>query len=215
MLDLDETLVHFVSKEKKFKLRPGCIQFLKDMSQLFEVIIFTAAAKDYADFILNYLDKENHLISHRLYRQNCIFSDGIYIKDLTLLGRDLSKTIIVDNIRDNFERQPFNGIEILTWLQDPMDRELYKLSIFLKNLISKEVKDVREFIKSYQHERWMNTTPSKREYLAAKKSLSQQQQHQDEVNNLSPIRTSTKAERYSGTPHRINIQTSNLKIAGP
>jgi len=25
VLDLDETLVHFISKEKKFKLRPGCI----------------------------------------------------------------------------------------------------------------------------------------------------------------------------------------------
>ena len=25
VLDLDETLVHFVAKEKKFKLRPGCI----------------------------------------------------------------------------------------------------------------------------------------------------------------------------------------------
>lgn len=25
VLDLDETLVHFVAKEKKFKLRPGCV----------------------------------------------------------------------------------------------------------------------------------------------------------------------------------------------
>ena len=25
VLDLDETLVHFISREKKFKLRPGCI----------------------------------------------------------------------------------------------------------------------------------------------------------------------------------------------
>lgn len=68
VLDLDETLVHFVAKEKKFKLRPGCIQFLKDMSKIFEVVIFTAAAQDYADFILNYIEKENHFIDHRLYR---------------------------------------------------------------------------------------------------------------------------------------------------
>ena len=53
-----------------------------------------------------------------------------------------------------------------------MDRELYKLSIFLKNLITREVKDVRDTINAYQQERWMNNTPSKREYLAAKKSLS-------------------------------------------
>ena len=68
MLDLDETLVHFVAREKKFKLRPGCIQFLKDMSLIYEVVIFTAAAQDYADFILNYIDKDNKFIHHRLYR---------------------------------------------------------------------------------------------------------------------------------------------------
>ena len=34
MLDLDETLVHFVAKEKKFKLRPGCIQFLRDIASV-------------------------------------------------------------------------------------------------------------------------------------------------------------------------------------
>ena len=104
MLDLDETLVHFIAREKKFKLRPGCIQFLKDMSQIFEVCIFTAAAQDYADFILNYIEKDNKYIDHRMYRQHCIHEDGIYVKDLSLLGRNLARTIIVDNIRDNFER---------------------------------------------------------------------------------------------------------------
>jgi len=44
VLDLDETLVHFVARDKKFKLRPGCMQFLKDMSLIFEIVIFTAAA---------------------------------------------------------------------------------------------------------------------------------------------------------------------------
>lgn len=71
VLDLDETLVHFVAKEKKFKLRPGCLQFLKDMSELFEVVIFTAAAQDYANFILDYLEKEQKFIDYRLYRQHC------------------------------------------------------------------------------------------------------------------------------------------------
>jgi CTD small phosphatase-like protein 2 len=146
VLDLDETLVHFEAKEKKFKLRPGCLKFLKDVAAAkslctpetgspyeinFEIVIFTAAAQDYADFILNYIDKEPNHISHRLYRQHCRYDDGVYVKDLTLLGRDLSKTLIVDNIKDNFERQPQNGIEILTWLNDPTDRELPKLGNFL------------------------------------------------------------------------------------
>jgi len=49
------------------------------------------------------------------------------IKDLGRLGRALSRTIIVDNLKENFIRQPRNGIEIVTWLSDPYDCELQKL----------------------------------------------------------------------------------------
>ena len=31
--------------------------FLKEMSELFEIVIFTAASQDYADFILNIVEK--------------------------------------------------------------------------------------------------------------------------------------------------------------
>lgn len=57
VLDLDETLVHFVTAEKKFKLRPGCLWFVREMSRIFEVVVFTAAAKDYADFILDVIER--------------------------------------------------------------------------------------------------------------------------------------------------------------
>jgi predicted secreted acid phosphatase len=33
VLDLDETLVHFEAAERKFRLRPGCVQFLRAVSQ--------------------------------------------------------------------------------------------------------------------------------------------------------------------------------------
>ena len=53
VLDLDETLVHFDSTVDQFRVRPYCRQFLAKMSNLFEIVIFTAACKDYADFIID------------------------------------------------------------------------------------------------------------------------------------------------------------------
>ncbi len=126
VLDLDETLVHFEATERKFRLRPGCLGFLRSLSHpYYEIVVFTAASQEYADFILNVLDPERQHIQHRLYRQHTVVTEeGVYLKDLARLGRDLRKTIIVDNIADNFERQEENGIEIKTWVGDPTDREL-------------------------------------------------------------------------------------------
>lgn len=68
VLDLDETLVHFEASERKFKIRPNCITFLKTLSKLYEIVIFTAASQDYADWILDVLDPTKTYIQHRLYR---------------------------------------------------------------------------------------------------------------------------------------------------
>lgn len=59
--------------------------------------------KNYADWILNLVDPTG-AISYRLYREHCISDDRTHsIKDLSKLGRDLSKTIIVDNLSENFK----------------------------------------------------------------------------------------------------------------
>lgn len=46
VLDLDETLIHYVDSGKSegsfFLIRPFCMQFLKEMSEFYELVIFTA-----------------------------------------------------------------------------------------------------------------------------------------------------------------------------
>jgi len=131
--------VHYVEDDKNSKLliRPGAQQFLHNMAEIYEIIIFTAAMQDYADWAIDQLDTGNW-ISHRLYRQHTSLHNGSYIKDLSRVGRDLNKTIIVDNVADNFQKQPENGILIKSWYDDPDDDALFELGPLLKLIVSRK-----------------------------------------------------------------------------
>lgn len=133
VLDLDETLVHYDQKNTKNQvlLRPHVHRFLDEMSKYFEIIVFTAAQQDYADWVIDRLDK-NKNISFRLYRQHTYFFDNANIKDLDKVGRDIRKTIIVDNIAENFQLQNDNGIFVKSWFNDPSDTVLLKLIPYLR-----------------------------------------------------------------------------------
>ena len=94
--------------EMVFNIRPATEEFLLRLSEHYEINIFTAGEQDYADQILDHFDTSGEIISNRLYRHNTdrIEFNGalFYIKDLSRCDRDLTKTIIIDNIRDNFCR---------------------------------------------------------------------------------------------------------------
>ena len=148
ILDLDETLVHYIEEENRayVQVRPYADFFLNEMSKYFELIIFTAAAEDYADIVLNELDK-NKVINYKLYRKHTEQINGIFIKDLSKIGRDLTKILIIDNNKDNFNLQPENGLHICSFIGDQNDDELYNLSCDLMKIIESNKDDIRPIIK--------------------------------------------------------------------
>ena len=133
VLDLDETLVHYFEDENEsyVKVRMGTEKFIRELSKYCEIVIFTASTKYYADIVIDGLDC-NELINYRLYREHTTITNGINIKDLSRLGRDLNKIIIIDNIEENYQLQPNNGLNISDFEGDENDNELEYL---LKDLI--------------------------------------------------------------------------------
>ena len=129
-------------------LRNGVKKFLEEICKYFEVGIFTASVKEYADAVISYLDPENKLIKFRLYRNNCInFKDSFTIKDLRIFPEvDLKKIVLLDNSMYSFTTQISNGILINSFFDDKKDNELQNAFEYLIKYIlpAKDVRDVNE-----------------------------------------------------------------------
>ena len=167
ILDLDETLVHsgFTPFSRKSDLmltisfdgedrllyvlkRPYVDEFLSELSNLYEIIIFTASIPEYANPVLDLLDKHK-CIKYRLFREHCVFDNGIYIKDLKIFDRKINNMIIIDNNPLSYDNNVENGIPILSWYEDTNDNELMKLIPVLKYMANNDIIDVRTIINKF------------------------------------------------------------------
>ena len=56
----------------------------------------------------------------------------------------------MDNVAENFQLQPDNGIFIKSWFDDMTDTALEELSPLLKEIVEKKVTDVREALRKFR-----------------------------------------------------------------
>lgn len=129
-------------------VRNGVQEFLSKVSKYFDVGIFTASVKEYADAVINFLDPDKKFIKYRLYRNNCIIINNLFtVKDLRVIKElDLKSTVLVDNSIYSFAPQLSNGILINSFLTDKRDTELYNVLEYLLNFIisAEDVRKVNE-----------------------------------------------------------------------
>ena len=134
VLDIDETLSHMIKLPfgNYFLVRPGVMDLLKELYNYYEIDIFTAALKHYADNIVNKLDRDNIYISYRLYRCHCTYEDGKSVKKLSLMGRDLNKIVFVDDLKRNAKYNMKNLALVSQWIDNIYDNEIINLKNKLK-----------------------------------------------------------------------------------
>ena len=122
------------------------------MNKFYEIIVFTASCEDYADSLIDSIEENKKYFEYKFYRQHNIVIENDFVKDLSRIGRDLDKMIIVDNMPQNYRLQKRNGINIKGfWGEDLFDRKLYNLKNILIN-IAKDGGDLRDGIEKYHED---------------------------------------------------------------
>ena len=152
VLTLDDLLIHSnwdTQHGWRTGKRPGLDYFLGYLSQYYEIVVFSSNLQIYSDKTVNKLDPYHAYISYALFREACRYKDGKLIKDLSLLNRDLGKTVMIDVDEDSASLQPENSIIVKKWEGQP-DDYLVRLIPFLEYLATQPVKDVRPILNSFQ-----------------------------------------------------------------
>lgn len=158
IFDLDETLIHCelknISKAEKIitiklpngnkarvglNIRPQIVPALEQIKKDYNMIIFTASDKSYADSVVNYIDPFGTYFKYRLYRSNCVKvsteNGPVYVKDLRVIRNvPLSNMVLIDNSVLSFAFHLENGIPILPFYSNKDDNEMESLKNYLTKL---------------------------------------------------------------------------------
>ena len=150
VLDLEETLVH-IKQSGECILRPGLYQFLKDIKPYYELVSFSNESKYSSEPIIDIIEEKKKFFDYNLYREHLTFIGKEFIKDLSKLGRDIKKVIIVDNISNNFKLSLENGIQILPFFgENNNDNILEELKKILILFYKDKLDDLRVGIRRYK-----------------------------------------------------------------
>ena len=161
VLDLDETLIfstliktqntNFSIRVGRIRLyiqtRPGLEDFFKLISPFYEIFIYTASKKEYANLIIDHIAPEVPE-SHRLFSDSIRVFDGYLAKDLRLIDKECNQIILVDNSPSSGVLQPKNFLGITGWYGEEDDKVLlHQLAPLLIQCANQN--DIIDFLKSF------------------------------------------------------------------
>ena len=153
VLDLDNTLISHNIKDTNdmCNLRPGLLSFLNTLKPIYELISFTNESKEYSEQLCKEIESSRKYFDYNLYREHNILMGNNFIKDISRIGRDMKKIIIVDKNIENIKSTPQNGILIKPYYGEinKNDTVLFELKKLLVLFHKMGYEDLRVAIKNY------------------------------------------------------------------
>jgi mitochondrial import inner membrane translocase subunit TIM50 len=157
VINVDDLLVHLDFKPErgwKCQKRPGVDEFLKQMSQHYEVVFFCDGSAGRMAGITMKLDPTGNRI-HKLFKEHTTSRDGHHVKDLQKLNRPLQRIILLDHNAGAYVLQPENAIRTYKWTGDTTDDFLRRVSPLLVTVARYSAQmqgtvDLRNVLKHYK-----------------------------------------------------------------
>lgn len=154
VLDLENTLVSSSWDRKRgwrHAKRPGVDKFLLDMAQYYEIVLYSPSIDGIADPVVNELDKQG-CIMHRIYRDGTYYHNGVHMKDLSKLNRNINRMIVIDDDMAEVQFNPENVVRVKPYT-DPNDRTdntLARITPFLIEIARENHSDIPVLLSQYR-----------------------------------------------------------------
>ena len=147
-------MVYYNNEEGKIniKLRDGLFSFLSMIKIYYELISFSNEPKNITEAIIKEIESEKKYFDFYLNRENCILYENNLVKDISLIGRDISKVIIIDDDENCFKLNKENGIKISNYNGNNNDNILFELKKILILIYKKNYDDIRIALKDFSND---------------------------------------------------------------
>ncbi len=154
LINIDNTLTYKLKNSNTILKRKYLNEFLLSLIPYYELISFTYNDKSHSEKIINLIDEKERIFDFNLYKENSTYLNEEYYKDFNKLGRNIKRTIIVEDINNSFGKHNDNTILIKSFIKNEEDEDedevLKNLSKILIIIAKNENDDVRKSLKMIQ-----------------------------------------------------------------
>ena len=151
VLDLNKTLAYYNKDvQENVYIRKDLFSFLSMVKPYYELIAFSCDPNEITEKIIKEIEAHKVYFDYKLYREHSILYENTLVKDISLIGRNASKIIVVDDDENCFKLNKENGIKICSYNgNNNMDNALFELKKILVLIHKKNYDDVRVAIKDF------------------------------------------------------------------